>query len=411
MLCNGVAGHLDGVDLAARRRDFPALDTHVHGHRLAYLDSAATALRPRAVIDAVTRAMLDFGNPGRSVHTRAEAAATAVAAARAAVARRIHAAADEVIFTSGTTASINLVAQTWGRANLQAGDVVVACEHDHHANMVSWELICRERGAELRLAPVDDRGQLDLERLDRLDLLAGAKLFAAPHVSNVLGTVAPIAELARRAHAAGALLLVDGAQSVAHVEVDVAALGCDFYAFSGHKLYGPTGTGVLWGRAEILATMPPWQGGGGMISRVDPTGAGTTFREPPVRFEAGTPNVSGIAGLGAALAYIETFDARADEARAHAKLVETVRAAGGRILGDPELAVVSFDLPRVHPHDVATLCDAEGVALRSGHHCAQPIHRRFGVDASCRVSIGCYTDDDDVAQLARALAKVREVFP
>ncbi|MEO8553183.1 MAG: aminotransferase class V-fold PLP-dependent enzyme [Kofleriaceae bacterium] len=227
-----------------------------------------------------------------------------------------------------------------------------------------------------------------------------ARLVAVAHVSNVTGTIAPIAELAARAHAAGALVVVDGAQAVAHLPVDVAALGCDFYAFSGHKLYGPTGIGVLWGRADLLAALPPWQTGGGMVGR-----------PPPARFEAGTPNVIGIAGLAAAIAYLRAFDPRPDEARAHAELVRVIHAAGGQILGVPELAVVAFELPRVHPHDVATLADAEGVALRSGHHCAAPIHARFGVAASSRVSVGCYTDPEDVAQLAGALAKIREVFP
>ncbi|HET9992899.1 MAG TPA: aminotransferase class V-fold PLP-dependent enzyme, partial [Kofleriaceae bacterium] len=225
--------------------------------------------------------------------------------------------------------------------------------------------------------------------------------------------IAPIAELARRAHAAGALLLVDGAQAVSHLPVDVAALGCDFYAFSAHKLYGPTGTGVLWGRASVLATLPPWQGGGGMIRDVAATSS--TYRDPPERFEAGTPNVIGIAGLAAALAYARSIDlwgqVAADEARAHAGLVAAVRAAGGRILGEPEVAVVAFELPRIHAHDIATLADGEGVALRSGHHCAAPLHARFGVAASSRVSVGCYSDADDVAQFAAALARLREVFP
>ncbi|HEX4454185.1 MAG TPA: aminotransferase class V-fold PLP-dependent enzyme [Kofleriaceae bacterium] len=390
------------VDLAARRRDFPALA----GREIAYLDSAATTLRPQAVLDAVMRTFThEAGNPHRSVHRFADAAADAIERARASVARLLCGTPGEIIFTSGTTASINLVAQAWGRANLGPGDVVIASELEHHSNLVPWQMICAERGAELRIAPVDDAGRIELERID----FARAKLVAVAHVSNVTGTIAPIAELARRAHAVGALLLVDGAQAVAHLDVDVTALGCDFYAFSAHKVYGPTGTGVLWGRAAVLDAMPPWQGGGGMIRRVDATSS--TYREVPARFEAGTPNVAGIAGLDAALAYMDTFAARGDEARAHAALIRAIRDAGGRVLGEPELAVVSFELPRVHPHDVATLADGDGVALRSGHHCAAPLHRRFGVEASTRASVGCYTNDGDIEMFRRTLARIREIFP
>jgi cysteine desulfurase/selenocysteine lyase len=388
--------------------DFPALATRVHDKRLAYLDSAATALRPRVVIEAMVRAA-EVGAPDRGVHVLAEQATTAIETARGEVAAFLGGQAGEVIFTSGATASINLVAQAWGHAHLRAGDVVIATELEHHSNLVPWQMICAERGAELHLAPVDDAGRVQFGDVsfDR------AKLVAVAHVSNVTGTVAPIAELAGRAHAAGALVLVDGAQAVAHLPVDVAALDCDFYAFSAHKLYGPTGTGVLWGRASVLEAMPPWQGGGGMIRGVAATSS--TYRDAPARFEAGTPNVIGIAGLAAAIEYVRSNDLRgvaiADEAAVHAALVAAVQAAGGRILGEPEVAVVAFDLPRVHPHDVATFADGEGVALRSGHHCAAPLHARFGVSASSRVSVGCYNDADDVAQLAAALAKVREVFP
>jgi cysteine desulfurase / selenocysteine lyase len=392
-------------DLVARRRDFPALATRVHGKRLAYLDSAATALRPQPVIDAMVRAA-QLGAPSRSVHALAEEATTAIEDARGAVASFLAGRADEVIFTSGTTASINLVAQAWGRAHLGPGDAVLVSELEHHSNLVPWQMICAERGAELRIAPVDDAGRVAFDRVS----FERAKLVAVAHVSNVTGTIAPIAELARRAHDAGALLLVDGAQAVAHLPVDVAALDCDFYAFSAHKLYGPTGTGVLWGRASVLAPLPPWQGGGGMVRTVEPTHS--TYRAAPARFEAGTPNVIGIAGLAAAIAYVRALgDIRDDEARVHADLVAAVTAAGGRILGEPEVAVVAFDLPRAHAHDVATIADTEGVALRSGHHCAAPLHARFGVTASSRVSVGCYTGADDVAQLTAALAKVREVFP
>ena len=380
------------------------LGTPVHGHRLAYLDAAATGLQPRAVIDAVVAAA-GYGNPGRAVHALAEVAAHAVDDARHEVARAIGGRPDEIVFTSGTTAAINLVAQTWGPANLGPGDVVIATELEHHSNLLPWQRLCAERGARLDLARVDDAGRIDLVLTERV------KLVAIAHVSNVVGTIAPVRELCDRAHAAGARVLVDGAQAVAHLAVDVAQLGCDFYAFSGHKLYGPPGTGVLWARRELLDAMPPWQLGGGMVTHVD--AASARYREPPARFEAGTPNTSGIAGLAAALRFVRGLDRAAlaaDEAVVHAALIETICAAGGAILGGPELAVVAFDLPGFHPHDVATIADREGVALRSGHHCAEPIHHRFGLGASTRASVGCYSGLDDVAQLGRALAKVREVL-
>lgn len=376
----------------------------VHGHRLAYLDSAATALKPRAVIDAVVQvATHAAGNPNRSVHALAEAAAAACDDARAEVATFLGADAREIVFTSGTTASLNLVAAAWGRANLQRGDVVIATELEHHSSLVPWQVVCAERGAELRVAPVDEAGRIDFDAVS----FEGAKVVAVAHVSNVVGTITPLAELARRAHAAGAIVVVDGAQAVAHMPVDVRALDCDFYAFSGHKIYSPPGTGVLWGRAELLAAMPPWQLGGGMVASVDAQHA--RYLEPPARFEAGTPNVMGIVGLGAAIRFLRTTD-RSDEARLHASLAEVIADAGARILGAPEVGVVSFVMPHAHAHDVASIADGEGVALRSGHHCAQPLHRRFGVDASARVSVACYTGDDDVEQLAVALRKVREVF-
>lgn len=382
------------------RRDFPALGVRPHGKRLAYLDSAATTLRPQAVITAVADAM-ELGSPSRSVHALAEAATEEIEAARRATADFVGGAADEIVFTSGATASINLVAATWG-ARLTPKDVVVVTEAEHHSNLVPWQMICAARGATLRVCPVDDQGQAVLD-------LDGATLVAIAHVSNVLGTIQPIAEISRRAHAVGAKVLVDGAQAVAHMPIDVGALGCDFYAFSAHKMYGPTGTGVLW--SSQLADLPPWQGGGGMIGRVGRTES--TYREAPARFEAGTPNVAGIVGLHAAIDYIVANDlyASGDEAHMHGLLQQVIRDAGGRVLGAPELGVIAFELPRVHPHDIATICDQEGVALRSGHHCAAPLHAKLGIAASSRVSVGCYTDEEDVAQLARALAKVREVFP
>jgi cysteine desulfurase / selenocysteine lyase len=285
--------------LAAWRRDFPALDVRVHGHRLAYLDSASTALKPQPVIDAVTRVLTrDAGNIHRGVYAISEAASEAFDAARRDIAALIGAPDHELVLTSGATASINLVAHSWGRANVGAGDAVIATELEHHANLVPWQVLCAERGATLRIAPVDDAGRIDVTALTEL-VDDRVKLVAISHLSNVVGTIAPVAEIARLTRAAGARLLVDGAQAIAHLPVDVAALGCDFYVFSGHKLYGPTGTGVLWARAELLDAMPPWQTGGEMVAGVDLFGA--RYREPPHRFEAGTPNIAGVIGLGAAV--------------------------------------------------------------------------------------------------------------
>ncbi|HVV87639.1 MAG TPA: SufS family cysteine desulfurase [Kofleriaceae bacterium] len=402
----------DGSRLDAWRRQFPALAARPHGRRLAYLDSASTCLRPQAVIDAVSDvARLQAGNVHRAVHALAEAATTAFDDARVEVARWLGAAADEVVFTSGTTASINLVAASWGRTQLGAGDVVLVSALEHHANLVPWQLVCRERGASLRIAPLDDGGRIDAPALTAM-LDERVKLVAISHLSNVLGTIAPVAELARAAHAAGARLLVDGAQAVAHLPVDVAALGCDFYACSGHKVYGPTGTGVLWGRRELLDTMPPWQAGGEMVASVGEQEA--RFRQPPHRFEAGTPNIAGVIGLGAAVRWWRALDheARAAHEQAvHARLVAGLRDVPGvRVLGAPEAAVAAFTVDGVHPHDVATILDEGGVAIRGGHHCAEPLHRRLGVAASARASLGLYSGDDDVDALLDGLARVGELL-
>jgi len=398
--------------LAAWRRDFPALDVQVHGRRLAYLDSASTALKPQAVIDAVTRVLArDAGNVHRGVHALSEAASEAFDGARQAIAALIGAPEHEIVLTSGATASINLVAHSWGRAHVGPGDVVIATELEHHADLVPWQVLCAERGATLRIAPIGDDGRIDLAGFAAL-LDDRVKLVAVSHLSNVVGTIAPVAEIARLAHDAGARLLVDGAQGIVHLPVDVGALGCDFYVFSGHKLYGPTGTGVLWARAEILAAMPPWQTGGEMVSAVDLQGA--RWREAPYRFEAGTPNIAGVVGLGAAITYLRGLDRgaiAAHEQARHRRLREAVAAVPGvRVLGAPEAAVVAFTVAGAHPHDVATIVDREGVAVRSGHHCAQPLHRRLGVDASVRASLGLYTGDDDIDQLIVALEAVREVL-
>ncbi len=402
------------MDLAARRREFPALAAPVHGQRLAYLDSAATSLMPRAAIDAVADAMTTLGNPGRGVHAMAEAATIALEDARLEIANALAGvrpsgvpgvSMEEVIFTSGTTGAINLVADTWGPDHVGRGEVVIASELEHHSNLLPWQRLCERQGAQLVLLPVDDRGRLDISPIAAHG--ERVKLIAIAHVSNVLGTIAPISDIIREARRVGARVLVDGAQAIAHMPVDLYRLGCDFYAFSGHKVYGPPGVGVLWVRSDVLDTMPPWQLGGGMVSLVEPTRS--TYRDKYARFEAGTPNAPAIAGLRAAFELARSFDAAADEARVHAALCETIRDAGARVLGEPEIGVVSFAWD-YHPHDIATIADRVGVALRSGHHCAQLVHERFGVDASTRASVGCYSGLDDVEQLARALAKVRDVM-
>jgi cysteine desulfurase/selenocysteine lyase len=396
----------------AWRSDFPALEQEVHGRPLAYLDSASTSLRPRAVIDAVVQTYArDAGNVHRGVHALSEAATLAFDAARDEVARFLGAAPDEVIFTRGTTEAINLVAQAWGRGALRPGDAVVATELEHHSNLVPWQMVCAERGAELRLAPVTADGRLDMGALAGL-IDERVRLVAVSHVSNVLGTVAPVAAIAELAHRAGALLLVDGAQAAPHLPIDVGALGCDFYAFSGHKVHGPTGIGVLWGRAALLAAMPPWQGGGEMVASVDAGGA--RYRDPPHRFEAGTPDIAGAIGLGAALAYLGHIDraaAMAHEHDLHARLLAALADLPGvRVLGRPELALASFVVDGVPAHDLATILDREGVAIRSGHHCAEPLHRRLGLAASARASLAFYNTADEIDRLAAGIARAREVL-
>jgi len=392
--------------LSSRRGDFPGLGQTVRGRPLVYLDNASTTPRPQVVVDASVRMLArEHANVHRGVHALSETATASFEVARAEIAAFLGGRPDEIVFTRGTTESINLVAQSWGRANLGPGDVVVATVLEHHSNLVPWQMLCRERGAGLRLLPVDDQGRLDLDALpDR------ARLIAVSHVSNVLGARNPVETLAAAAHACGALLLVDGAQAAAHLPIDVAALGADFYALSGHKMFGPTGIGVLWARAEILAGMPPWHGGGEMVLSVRETDA--TYREPPRRFEAGTPDIAGAVGLGAAAAYLRALGpVAAHEARLRDRLLARLTAIPGlRVLGAPDLPLASFTLPGVHPHDVATIVDREGIAIRSGHHCAQPLHARFGLDASTRASLAFYNTEDEIEALGAALELVVRTF-
>jgi cysteine desulfurase / selenocysteine lyase len=406
----------DLLDVARIRADFPILSqTTRSGHPLVYLDNAATSQKPRQVIDALARF---YGSANANIHRGlyelSERATAAVDAARERVAAFLGAASPaEIVFTRGTTEAINLVAQSWGRSVLRPGDEVLVTGMEHHSNLVPWQLLCQQTGARLRAAPITDTGELDLEAFDRL-LDERTRLLAVAHVSNALGTVNPIRELAARAPAHGALVLVDGAQSAPHFDVDVNELGCDFFACSGHKLYGPTGVGVLYGRAAVLAEMPPWQGGGGMIDQV--TLEATTWADPPARFEAGTPPVAEIVGLAAALDYIDAIGLDRIAAWEDELLrLGTARLGaipGVRLVGTaPEkVAVISFVLEGVHPHDVGTVLDDGGVAVRAGHHCAQPVMARFGLPATVRASFACYNTADEIEALARGVERAGEVF-
>jgi cysteine desulfurase/selenocysteine lyase len=402
-------------DAARLRADFPILSREVHGRPLVYLDNAATTQKPRAVIDAISRYYEhENANVHRGVHLLSERATKAYDVARATVARFVGAADPrEVIFVRGTTEAVNLVAQTFGRRNVGAGDEVVVTGLEHHSNIVPWQMLCEEKGAVLRAVPIDDAGDLDLDALDRL-LGPRTKLLAVTQVSNALGTVTPIAEIVRRAKARGVTVLVDGAQGLPHLGVDVQALGADFYAFSGHKVYGPTGIGVLWGRRALLEAMPPWQGGGDMILSV--SFEKTVFNALPHKFEAGTPHIAGAIGLAAALDYLGRAGPEAVAAHERALLAyadEALRSVPDlRVVGAPRerAGVISFLVGDVHPHDVGTVLDRHGVAIRAGHHCAQPLMRRLGVGATARASFGLYNTREDVDALVRGLHAVREVF-
>jgi cysteine desulfurase/selenocysteine lyase len=401
-------------DVAQVRADFPILATDVRGKRLAFLDTAASAQRPLAVIEAVDHyERTSHANVHRGVYQLSQRATDAFEGARERVRRFLNAASiKEIVFTRGTTESINLVAQSWGR-RLGPGDEILITWMEHHANIVPWQMLCERTGAVLKVAPIDRRGELDLEAFRGL-LSPRTRLAAFTQVSNALGTVLPVREMIAAARAAGALTLVDGAQAVAHQKIDVRALDCDFYVFSSHKLYGPTGLGVLWAREAVLRDMPPWQGGGDMILTV--SFAKTTYNDLPYRFEAGTPHISGAVGLAAAIDYLEALGierVHAHEQRLLAQATAALQAVPGlRIIGEAARkgGVISFTLDGVHPHDLGTILDNEGVAVRTGHHCAMPVMDFFDVPATARASFGCYTDAADIEQLLRALGRVREVF-
>jgi len=397
------------------RKDFPIFGQTIHGKPLVFLDSAASAQKPQAVIDAMSHFQAtDYANIHRGVYSLSERATAAFEGARARVRDFLGAASErEIVFVRGTTEAINLVAQSYGRRHVGAGDEVLITELEHHSNIVPWQLLCEEKGARLRAVPIDERGALVMSELERM-LSPRTKILAVAHVSNALGTVNPLARIVELAHAHGVPVLADGAQAVPHQPVDVRALDVDFYAFSGHKLYGPSGIGVLYGKAPLLEAMPPWQGGGDMILTV--TLEKSTFNDIPHKFEAGTPDITGAVGLGAAIDYVQGIGFDAITAHEHALLEAATEALSGmpglRLIGTaPEkAAVISFLLEGVHPHDVGTILDREGVAVRTGHHCAQPVMEHFGVPATVRASFGVYNGEADVEALRRALATVREVF-
>jgi len=402
-------------DVEAVRQDFPVLHQEVHGKPLAYLDSAASAQRPSQVIEAMGEYYRrDHANVHRGVHTLSQRATEAFEGAREKISAFINAQSSrEVIFTRGTTEAINLVAQSWGRTNVGPGDEIVISHLEHHANIVPWQMLCEQTGATLRVIPMTQSGEIDLAAAETI-IGSRTRLLAFGHVSNALGTIHPVAALVKLARAAGALVLLDGAQGVPHMRVDVQALDCDFYAFSGHKLFGPTGIGVLWGREALLRDMPPWQGGGDMILSV--SFEKTTYNDLPWKFEAGTPHIAGAIGLGAAIDYLEQIDFDAAAAWEQELLhygTATLGAVDGlRIIGTAphKAAVISFALEDVHPHDIGTIVDHAGIAIRTGHHCAMPVMEYYGVPATARASFAFYNTKDEIDRLATALLQAREVF-
>jgi len=404
---------LDGI--AGLRADFPAIHQEIHGKPLAYLDSAASAQRPQAVIDAmVAHEQRNHANVHRGVHTLSQRATDAHEGAREKVRAHINAeSSEEIIFTRGTTESINLVAASLGRIRLTSADEVLVTWMEHHSNIVPWQLICEQTGAKLVAVPMTPEGELDLDEYDRM-LSERTKIVAVTHVSNALGTINPLEGIIAKAHNTGALVLVDGAQAAAHLSVDVRALNCDFYAFSGHKMYGPTGIGVLYGKSALLDAMPPYQGGGEMILTV--TFEETTYNTLPYKFEAGTPNITGAVGLGATIDYLSGIDFEAI-ARHEADLLayataQLLELPGARVIGTAahKAGVLSFTLADIHPHDIGTILDGEGVAIRTGHHCAMPVMEYFGVPATGRASFGLYNNRGDVDQFMVGLRRALELF-
>ncbi len=409
-----VQGTTPALDVARLRQDFPILQRTVNNRPLVYLDNAATSQKPSAVIEAERHYYAHYNaNIHRGVHRLSQEATDAYEAARDKVRDFIHARRrEEIVFTRGTTESINLVANSYGQG-LKAGDEILVTEMEHHSNIVPWQLLCQRSGAVLRVAPIDDAGQLIMEEFASL-LGPRTRLVAVAHMSNALGSINPVKMLVGLAHRVGAMVLVDGAQAVAHLPVDVTDMDCDFYAFSGHKLYGPTGTGVLYARTALLEAMPPWQGGGDMIKQV--SFAGSSWNDLPYKFEAGTPNIAGGIGLGAAIDYVRGAGLAAiaaHEADLLAYASERARDFPGLTLvgtARDKGAILSFTLAGIHPHDVGTILDAQGVAVRTGHHCAMPVMERYGLPATVRASFALYNTRSEVDALLRGLAKAQELF-
>ena len=405
------------LDVNTVRADFPILGVQVHGKPLVYLDSAASAQKPRAVIDAERKVYEEmYANVHRGVHDLSMRASDAYEAARSKVAKFIGApSAKEIVLLRGTTEAINLVAQTYGRVNVKAGDEILITALEHHANIVPWQMLCEEKGAKLVVAPINDAGEVEMDRFAEL-LSPQTKIVAFAHVSNALGTILDVQQMTSlaRERSKDAVVLVDGAQGVPHMAVDVKAIGCDFYCFSAHKMYGPSGMGALWGRKALLDAMPPWQGGGDMILSV--TFAGTTYNETPFKFEAGTPNIAGTIAFGAAIDYLTGLGIPAVAAAEHDLLTYGTGALsaipGVKLIGTAakKASVLSFIIEGVHPHDAGSVLDYEGVAVRTGHHCAQPVMDRFRVLATIRASLGVYNTREDIDTLVAGIRKVQEMF-
>jgi cysteine desulfurase/selenocysteine lyase len=403
------------LDLEAIRADFPALHQEVHGHPLVYLDNAATTQKPRAVIDAVTSFYEnDCSNVHRGVHALSQRATVAYESSRTAIKSFLGARdSREIVFTRSTTEAINLVAHSFVGPRLEAGDEILITEMEHHSNIVPWQLLCDEKGATLRVAPMTDSGELILQSLEEM-INDRTRIVSVVHVSNALGTVNPVEEIITMAHDKGVPVLIDGAQAVPHIKVDVAALDCDFYTFSSHKVYGPTGIGALFGKRRHLLEMKPYQGGGDMILSV--TFERTIFNEPPHKFEAGTPNIEGALGLAKALEYIENLGIEAVAAHEQSLLNHAaegiLEVPGIRIIGTPNhrAGALSFVMEGIHPHDIGTILDQEGIAVRAGHHCAQPVMLHFNLSATVRASFGLYNGLDEIDALIKGLHSVREVF-
>jgi cysteine desulfurase/selenocysteine lyase len=404
-----------GFDVRKIREDFPFLKQKVYGKPLVYLDNAATSQKPQVVLDALLRFYTqDCSNVHRGVHLVSERATQAYEGARVKIQRFLNVDDPrEIIYVRGSTEGINLVAQTYGRQHVQAGDEILISALEHHSNIVPWQILCEEKGARLRVAPINDRGELILEEFEKL-LGDRTRLVGVAHVSNALGTVNPIKTIVRMAHARNIPVLVDGAQAAPHTKLDLQALGCDFYALSGHKLFGPTGIGILYGKASLLESMPPYQGGGDMIKTV--TFEKTVYADLPYKFEAGTPNIAGGIGLGAAFDYVTRIGLDKIAAYEHDLLIYGTEAlsriAGLRIIGTAreKAAVLSFVIDGIHPHDIGTVLDRQGIAVRTGHHCAQPVMDRFGVPATARASLAFYNTFAEIDALVAGLGKVKEIF-